>query len=151
VRRAPASLAAGSTIAGRFTVHSLAGRGGMGAVYRATDEESGQVVALKVLHADMPAAITTRFIHEAQILSELRHPGIVQHVAHGRMVNGDGEPYLAMAWLEGEDLSVRLTRSGLTATESVTLIRATAAALSVAHRRGIVHRAQERLDPRRES
>jgi serine/threonine protein kinase len=132
------SLPAGVVVAGRFTILGIAGRGGMGTVYRALDSQGTEPVAVKVLGPKAPPSLAARFLHEAQLLAELRHPGIVQYIAHGHM--SDGNPYLAMAWLEGEDLAARLYRVGLTATESLQLLGGVATALAVAHRRGIVHR-----------
>ena len=77
----------------------------------------------------------TRFAREAEVLSELRHPGIVRYVGHGR--TADGELWLAMEWLEGEDLAARLDRSRMMVSESVGLVlratRALAEALRVSH------------------
>ncbi len=79
-----------------------------------------------------------RFEREGMLLSELHHPGIVRYVARGQ--TPDGERFLVMEWLEGEDLKQRLARSPLTPTESLTVLRNAAAALAVAHARGLVHR-----------
>ena len=128
----------GDIVAGRFTLLGLIGTGGMGVVYRAADALRAQTVALKMLRPEAAPGITTRFLHEAQLLSELRHPGIVQYVDHGQTT--ESGPYLAMALLAGEDLAARLSRAGLTARETFALIHRVAEALSVAHRRGIVHR-----------
>src|SRR5262249_48965914 len=64
--------------------------------------------------------------------------GIVRYVAHGAMPTG--EAYLAMEWLEGEDLRSRLAREGLTLEESITLAIRVAEALGAAHAHAIVHR-----------
>lgn len=138
VQEAPGALREGSVIAGRFTIVRLAGRGGMGVVYQARDAASGDLVALKVLRSDVPTQLIVRFGHESQLLSELSHPAIVKYIAHGRTL--DGEPYLAMTWLEGEELSARLSRIGLTPAECLILLRTVAEGLAVAHRRGVVHR-----------
>ena len=61
--------------------------------------------------APRPGADAARFQREANVLATLRHPGIVRYVAHGRAESG--EPYLAMEWLEGEDLAERLARGPL--------------------------------------
>ncbi len=122
-------------MAGRFEVLGIAGSGGMGAVLRARDLVTGAPVALKVLRGQDAEA---RFELEARILSELRHPGIVRYVAHGK--GEDGSPYLAMEWLDGEDLAARLARESLTVGESVELVRRAAEALHVAHSRGVIHR-----------
>src|SRR5262249_28067975 len=71
------------------------------------------------------------------ILAELRHPGFVQYLAHGRSERG--ELYLAMEWLVGEDLAERLAARELSLTESLQLVTQVAAALAAAHARRIVH------------
>ncbi|MGZ3459278.1 MAG: protein kinase domain-containing protein, partial [Archangium sp.] len=128
----------GMVIAGRFTIEDLAGRGGMGSVYRARDGATGQPVALKLLHAVASQESILRFHREAALLEELRHPGIVSYVAHGS--TEEGQPYLAMEWLEGEDLARRLLREPLSLSAVLALLRRAAEALAVAHRQGIVHR-----------
>ncbi|WP_437915392.1 protein kinase [Sorangium sp. So ce302] len=127
----------GRLLAGRFEVVELAGTGGMGAVYRAVDRASGDVVAVKLL-GDLDAQAAARFGHEARALATLDHPHVVRYVTHG--VAPTGEPYLAMEWLAGESLSIRLSRRPLDVEESVALVRAVADALGAAHARGIVHR-----------
>jgi hypothetical protein len=79
-----------------------------------------------------------RFTREAQLLAELRDPGIVGFVASG--VTPSGEPYLVMQWLDGESLSDRLDRGPLSVAETVALGRRVAGALHAAHARGVVHR-----------
>ena len=107
----------------------------MGTVYRARDIETGEIVALKILHPDADPA---RFAREAGMLAELYHPGIVRYVTHA--IDGGGAPYLAMEWLDGEDLACRLGRGRLTIAESVALVRRASEALGAAHAQGIVHR-----------
>ena len=133
------TLLPGLMFANRFEIDRTAGAGGMGTVYRARDRYSGDWVALKLLHnsrASGPEA--ERFEREAQLLAELRHPGIVGYVAHGQ--TPEGQRYLAMEWLDGEDLSERLRRGPLSITDTVALVHHIAAALAVAHERGIIHR-----------
>ena len=125
-------------IAERFVLKERAGAGGMGTVYRALDTRTGHTVALKLLQATHNPQDAERFTREAQLLCELRHPGIVEYLAHG--VTRDGQPYLAMEWLDGEDLSRHLARGALRLADSLTLLRLTASALAVAHQRGILHR-----------
>ena len=127
----------GDIVAGRFEIERHAGSGGMGSVWRARDRQRGDAVALKVVQRDGPEAIE-RLGREARLLEELDHPGIVRHVAHGDA--GGGGFFLAMEWLDGEDLSRRLARSWMTVAESVALVGAVADALAEAHRRGVVHR-----------
>jgi eukaryotic-like serine/threonine-protein kinase len=128
----------GTIVAGRFEIEQLAGRGGMGAVYRARDLSTGQAAAIKILHDEATTGHRERFAREARLLAELTHPAIVRYLAFGD--TDDGRPYLAMEWLGGEDLATRLRRSGLTPAESVRAITRAAAALGAAHARGIVHR-----------
>jgi serine/threonine protein kinase/tetratricopeptide (TPR) repeat protein len=127
----------GDVVADRFAIEAIAGSGGMGTVYRANDLVAGQQVALKVLgtkgHRD-----AARFAREAALLAELVHPGIVRYIAHG--VTPEHEPYLVMEWLEGETLHTRLQRGRLAIADAIALMRATAEALAVAHKRGVVHR-----------
>src|SRR6516162_5052195 len=107
-------------VAERFEIERLASSGGMGHVYRARDRLSGEAVALKVLGAMGEGQPMDRFVREVAVLAELRHPGIVRYVAHG--TTKGGEPYLAMEWLDGEDLADRLAHAGLTIDESVRLM-----------------------------
>jgi serine/threonine protein kinase/tetratricopeptide (TPR) repeat protein len=124
-----------SVIGERFRIVERVGAGGMGTVYRAVDLEAPRQVALKLLDPDYDRL---RFEREVEVLAELEHPRIVRYVAHG--VVGSNQAFLAMEWLEGEDLAMRLHRSGLTLRESLRLIRDLASGLAVAHAREIVHR-----------
>ncbi len=127
----------GTLFAERFEIEREAGRGGMGTVYRARDRLDGAAVAVKLVHGatvdDAP-----RFLREGRVLAELRHPGIVRYVAHG--VAPSGELYLAMEWLDGEDLAARLARALPSIAESLDLARRIAEVLGIAHAKGIVHR-----------
>ncbi|WP_437725496.1 serine/threonine-protein kinase [Sorangium sp. So ce861] len=127
----------GRPLDGRFDLFELAGSGGMGAVHRAVDRATGEVVAVKLMR-EVNERAAVRFAREARALAGLEHPHIVRYVAHG--VAPTGEPYLAMEWLSGENLADRLSRQGLRVEESVALARAVAGALGAAHARGIVHR-----------
>src|SRR5262249_30340901 len=82
----------------------------MDAVYRAFDGKTNGPVALKVLQG-CSAQAAALFAREAEVLAELRHPGIVKYVDHGRTESG--ALWLAMEWLEGEDLDGRLRRAPL--------------------------------------
>jgi eukaryotic-like serine/threonine-protein kinase len=130
-------LRAGDIVADRFVVRREAGAGGMGVVYQALDRVAGHVIALKVLEGRDDGA-TARFLREGELLADLQHPGIVRFLAHGQTPTG--HRYLALEWLEGQDLARRLTRAGVTLAESVAIVKQIAAALGHAHARGIVHR-----------
>ena len=121
----------------RFQVEALVASGGMGMVFRGRDLLDGQAVALKVLLRQGHSA-TERFLREAEALAALSHPAIVRYVAHG--VTLQGEPYLAMEWLDGESLAERLARGSIGAVAAARLGSRVLQALAVAHGHGIVHR-----------
>ncbi|MDC3961560.1 serine/threonine-protein kinase [Polyangium jinanense] len=127
----------GDLVRGQYEIERRVTAGGMAQIFRARDLASGDTVAVKVM-LDGQSQHALRFMREAALLSDLRHPGIVQYIADG--VTDAGEPYLVMEWLEGEDLSVRLERGALDLQDALTLITQIADALAVAHERGIVHR-----------
>ena len=111
----------------------------MGRVYRALDGRTGSIVAVKVIRSAEPASeAAARFDGEIRVLSELAHPGIVAYVAHGH--TDEGDPFLVMEHLEGEDLGARLARERLGVHDSLRIMKGVATALHEAHRRGIVHR-----------
>jgi hypothetical protein len=127
-------MRAGHVVDGRFEIERFAGAGAMGHVYRARDTLTEQPVALKILaHGG-----TQRFLREGRVLAELKHPHIVRYVHHGS-TQAD-EPYLAMEWLDGEDLARRLARGPLPVPEALLLARAVCLAIAAAHARGVVHR-----------
>lgn len=129
---------AGELFVQRFLVEGQIAAGGMGAIFRAIDQQTGRPVALKLLQAQGSAGEVRRFAREAEILGELHHPHIVSHVAHG--VDGAGQPYLAMEWLEGENLAERIRRGPLGLRDTVAVALGVSAALAEAHERGIIHR-----------
>ncbi|MES1186109.1 MAG: protein kinase [Myxococcales bacterium] len=134
-------LLVGSTVAGKYHIDRLIGRGGMGAVFQATNAAIGKRVALKFLGAltsrDSDAA--TRFQREAEAASLAESPHIVQIFDSGR--SEQGLPFLVMELLSGEDLRARLQREGkLDPETTVRLGVQILKALRQAHAAGIVHR-----------
>jgi serine/threonine protein kinase len=130
-------LESGEIVGERFRIENCAGTGGMGAVYRATDLSTGLLAAVKVV-GNLRRSIVDRFFREALVLAELSHPRIVRYVAHG--MTPQGLPFLAMDWLDGEDLSVRLAGPAMETEESLSLVRLACEGLAAAHARGVVHR-----------
>lgn len=131
----------GSVIGGRFRIGTLANVGGMGLVYSAEDSARNSMhVAFKVMppmtRSDNSAR--ERFLREAEVLASLRHPGIVEYIAHG--VTNDDRPYLVMEWLDGQELEDALARRPRPIAETIALLRRIADALAFAHDRGITHR-----------
>lgn len=126
-------------LGGRFVVEREVGRGGVGVVYRAFDKLTEQAVALKVIAIPgIDAGEEARFAREGRILAGLAHPGIVRLVAFGQLESG--APYVAMEWLEGEDVAQRMKRQPLSLAESLRIGALVADALAFAHQAGIVHR-----------
>lgn len=128
----------GYVVEGRFRIEHRASVGGTAKVYRATDLRDGSAIALKVLYGEVADDQAERLDREAELLEQLSHPGIVKFVTHGEL--SPGTSYLAMEWVEGETLSQRLTRVGLTTRESVDLVKRIAETLAYAHGLGVVHR-----------
>jgi len=131
-----------TVVGGRFRIGTLANVGGMGLVYEARDlTRDNMRVAFKVM-PPMAARSTDdareRFFREAEVLASLRHPGIVEYIAHG--LTNDHRPYLAMEWLDGEELESVVGRGPLPVAQAVLLLRRMADALAFAHDRGITHR-----------
>ena len=126
-------------LAGRFVIEREVGRGGVGIVYRARDEVSGSYVALKVIAIPgVDAGEEARFGREGRVLAGLHHPGIVRVVAFGQLE--EGHPYVAMEWLEGEDIAQRQKRERLVLGDALEVAAQVADALAYAHGVGIVHR-----------
>ena len=111
----------------------------MGEVYRATDTKLGREVALKVLPAEVaqdPERLA-RFRREAQLLASLNHPGIA--AIHG-LEEADGQLFLVLELVEGEDLAERLKRGAMPVDEALSVAKQVAEAVEEAHEKGIVHR-----------
>jgi hypothetical protein len=125
---------------GPYRVVSCIGNGAMGTVYEALDMRLGRLVALKRLHphiASRPGA-AERFLREGQAAARIRHPHVVQVVAVG---NEDGEPFLAMELLEGDNLAAVLEScERLSVTEALDCALPVIAAVAAAHDAQVVHR-----------
>ena len=132
-------LAVGSTFAGH-RIDAVAGRGGMGVVYRATDVTLDRPVALKLLAPSLARdrVFRARFERECRLAAALDHPNVVQifHAGTER-----GALYLTMRYIDGTDLRALLAAEGrLEPARAVAIVAQVAAALTAAHRRGLVHR-----------
>jgi eukaryotic-like serine/threonine-protein kinase len=135
----PPMVRAGDRLGERYQVIEPLASGGMGALWRARHLELGVDVAIKVVtkQSTDPLALK-RFKREAQAAAKLRSPHIVQVLDFGEH---EGQPYLTMELLRGEDLCARLQRSGRFAPERCAdIIDGIAKAVQLAHAAGIVHR-----------
>ncbi len=134
------TLESGSVIAGRYAVDSLIAEGGFGQVFLARHIHLQNRVAIKVIrpeHAET-RGIRERFLREARVVAELRHPHIVQIHDLGEL--DDGSLYLAMEYLTGRELSDRLKEGPLEPALAARVLQQVAGALEHAHGKGIVHR-----------
>jgi serine/threonine protein kinase len=124
---------------GPYRITERLGQGGMATVYRAYHANLDRYVAIKVLHAAFKTDpnFLARFQREAQIVARLEHPSIVPIYDYN---DHQGEPYLAMKFIEGETLKGRLSRLPLTLDEAISTMTAIAQALTYAHEQGVLHR-----------
>jgi serine/threonine protein kinase len=129
---------------GNFRLVEELGRGGMGVVFRATDEELNQPRAVKIVHRELARRPQPRerFLREAQALARIDHARVVRVLHVGEAgARGHEVPYLVMPLLEGEPLDCRLERSGaLAPAEVVRIGRGIAEGLKVVHEAGLIHR-----------
>ena len=135
---AGSELVPGDVIGG-YRVRAVAGRGGMGVVYRADDLALGRQVALKVIAPDLAgdARFRERFARESRIAAGLEHPNVVPVYGAG---DEDGQLFIAMRFVDGTDLQRLLREGPLPAERAVAIVSQVADALDAAHRRGLVHR-----------
>ncbi|MBK9964909.1 MAG: serine/threonine protein kinase [Holophagales bacterium] len=130
----------GETVAGRYVVEQVLGRGGMGTVYRVVDGTDGKRRALKVVHSALmegPEGLD-RFRREVELLSRVRHPSVPAVLGWGA---DGGEPYYVTELIDGADLKTEIRRLGvIPPRDAARLAAEIAEALHAAHEAGIVHR-----------
>ncbi|MGH2949154.1 MAG: serine/threonine-protein kinase, partial [Solirubrobacteraceae bacterium] len=129
----------GTVIAG-YRMEERIGRGGMGVVYRAEHLNLRRRAAIKIIAPDLAESegFRERFTREARIAAALQHPNIVTVYDAGEV---EGLLYLAMQYIEGDDLSAMLRADGrLRPYRAVDVCRQVAAALDAAHAMGLIHR-----------
>ncbi|MEU7181524.1 MULTISPECIES: serine/threonine-protein kinase [Streptomyces] len=134
----------GRLIAGRYRLGVRLGRGGMGTVWRASDQLLDRQVAVKELHLDddpgEPAQQVQRerTMREARTVARIKHPNVI--VVHD-VVEQDGRPWIVMELVEGPSLADRLSGGGPVAPREAARIGvALLGALRAAHARGVLHR-----------
>lgn len=131
-------------VAGRYRITGRLGRGGMGTVWRATDEVLGRQVAVKELNMDGTLSAEEqrvrrrRALREARSVAQVRHPHVV--VLHD-VVEHDGQPWIVMELVDGRSLADVLAQEGpVEPREAARIGAAVTAALRAAHGRGVLHR-----------
>src|SRR5215212_9044706 len=131
---------AGTILNERYRVVGLLGRGGMGEVYRAEDLTLGQPVALKFLPEALSAegAMLARFHREVRVARQISHRNVCRVYDIGE---AEGQQFLSMEYVRGEELSSVLKRFGrLPADKATEIARQLCAGLAAAHEAGVLHR-----------
>jgi serine/threonine-protein kinase len=133
-------FAPGALLNERYRIVGLLGKGGMGEVYRADDLTLGQAVALKFLPerlAHDPARLD-RFYNEVRMAREISHSSVCR--VHD-IDDMDGQPFISMELVDGEDLASLLRRIGrLPSAKALEIARQVCAGLTAAHEKGVLHR-----------
>src|SRR4051812_2023134 len=132
-------LEPGSVFAGH-RIESVAGRGGMGVVYRATQLALDRTVALKVIAPGLleDQAVRNRFVRESKVAASIDHPNVIPIYYAG---DEDGIAYLAMRYVPGDDVRSLVRREGpLNPERAARIVAQLAGALDEAHAAGLVHR-----------
>jgi serine/threonine-protein kinase len=130
----------GTVLGKRYRIVGLIGKGGMGEVYRADDLKLGQPVALKFLPpaVERDESRLQRFLNEVRVALKVTHPNACRVFDVGEF---EGQHYLSMEYVDGEDLSSLLRRIGrLPQDKAVQIARQLCAGLAAAHEQGILHR-----------
>jgi serine/threonine-protein kinase len=130
----------GTVLAHRYRITGMVGRGGMGEVYRADDLKLNQAVALKFLPEKLSqnAAMLEHFHREVRTARQVSHPNVCRVFDIGEI---DGQHFLSMEYIDGEDLSSLLRRIGrLPEDKAVEVARQLCAGLAAAHAEGVLHR-----------
>ena len=127
-------------IFGGYRIEAVAGRGGMGVVYRATQMSLGRTVALKLITPAVAADadFRDRLQRESHLLASIDHPNVITVYEAGE---SDGQLFMSMRYVNGMDLRSQLVAQGpLPPDSAVRIVAQVAAALDAAHAAGLVHR-----------
>jgi serine/threonine-protein kinase len=125
---------------GKYEILAEIGRGGMGTVYRARDPVLDRIVALKTMAEEMlqETGMRERFLREARSAARLQHPNIVTIFEFGEV---EGAPFIAMEFLEGDNLGNALAKGRLkTMPSRLGVVGQICDGLAYAHRHGVIHR-----------
>ena len=134
-----AEISIGSVFAG-YRIEGVAGEGGMGRVYRATQVGLNRPVALKLIVPELAedTGFRARFERESYLAASIDHPNVIPVYEAGE---ADGRLFIAMRWVEGIDLrSLIMSEGTLDPGRVVAIVGQVAAALDAAHSGGLVHR-----------
>jgi serine/threonine protein kinase len=129
-----------SACIGTYEIRRFLGSGATARVYECSHAALGRLVAVKVLHPHLAhqETSTARFLREGRAISRIRHPNVVQMFDIGEW---EGQPYLVMELVDGEDLAKHLRDSSPLSVQAIAdLLLPVIAAVGAAHDVGIVHR-----------
>jgi serine/threonine protein kinase len=137
----PADPYIGKLFSNKYQIESLLGRGGMGAVYRATDTVLARTVAIKLLRHEFSGneSFASRFLREARAAARIEHPNAITVYDFGTLE--DGSAFIVMEFIQGHSLR-EVLKAGLlpSLTEVKSIFGETVAAVVKAHQAGIIHR-----------
>lgn len=125
---------------GHYDLVEKIAEGGMGAIYKGRDQQSGQVVAIKIMPPHMAAnpTLLKRFEQEFKAASKLNHPNIVRALEYG---DAGTTPFLVMEFVDGESLGQKLEREKrMSEAEAIRIVAQVAQGLHRAHKIGMIHR-----------
>jgi tetratricopeptide (TPR) repeat protein len=127
---------------GQYRIIGTLGRGGMGTVYRAEQENPRREVAIKMVHAGLLSPeLSRRFEFESSVLARLQHPGIAKIFEVGTWDDGRGaRPFFAMELAEGVTLDRYIEQERPTTEQCLSLFMAICDAVNHAHQKGVIHR-----------
>ena len=128
----------GLIIDGRYEVLEKASQGGMGTVYKARHATLRNLLAVKILRKPKDEVSRRRFLQEAQLLSQIKHPNIVQVIDFGELP--DGKSYLAMEFLSGPTVSAAVREGQMTPLRACRIGAQIARGMHHVHEQSIVHR-----------
>src|SRR4051812_22497311 len=132
----------GALLADTYEVTRLIGRGGMGEVWLAKHRRlPGKQVAIKVLHVGgqkLSDDALARFKREAEVATRIGHPNIVEVHDYNTLPNGN--PYLVLELLQGENLASRIRFGAMPLEETLQVMRQVGSALAASHALGVIHR-----------
>ena len=136
---ASAEALVGKTLAARYDVLELLGRGGMGAVYRVLDRELDEVIALKVIRDELASEdhIVERFRNEVKLARRVTHANVARTYELG---HADGITFCTMELVEGEPLRAIMARGALSIDEAIGIACALCDGLAAAHAAHVIHR-----------
>ncbi|MGO1774663.1 MAG: Stk1 family PASTA domain-containing Ser/Thr kinase [Agrococcus casei] len=136
-----------TTLAGRYEIGEIIGRGGMAEVYLGRDTRLDRKVAIKLLRPDLSVdpKFRARFKQEAQSAARMSHPTVVRVFDAGEeptQIDGHDRtvPYIVMEYVDGRMLRDIIDEGPLPASEAVRIVKGVLTALEYSHRAGVVHR-----------